>query len=272
MSYTWRGKEIVLQWKCSTSSLKSMDFSALRSVFDPQANLLQYFQSCLMGATFYNCCDYFKPAYVTMRGKCFRLTNYSQGLNIFRTSKEQNFQLEQRSTPNWSLSSVNLTAFSLLGQNRFELFQSFPQNPLQPQMVVYVGDDQPEVNLFPRFYLNRNEYGRLRLTQQRLHILEQPHVCSVKDASEGWWRANHLRIRFRHGKMLCGEMASSDGPSTFQLHFGLFGSYEVDLFGVHKILFSAFHLVIRFVQRNLSLTITPRSCKTTHHPIRWGLL
>lgn len=40
---------------------------------------LEFFHSCLMGATFYDCCRFFKPAFVTMRGSCFRLTNYSQG-------------------------------------------------------------------------------------------------------------------------------------------------------------------------------------------------
>ncbi|KAH7693764.1 Protein DEL-7, partial [Aphelenchoides avenae] len=117
------------------------------------------FSSCHYGSISLNCCQMFQPMYVALRGRCFRLKKLAQ--RDLGDAGWLNVALKQLKSPYYSA------------------------NKLLNQYVLHISDPYPDVRLFPRFYVNRNNYLRLTLDMVRYRLLPGNAYCSTAKEDQG---------------------------------------------------------------------------------------
>ncbi|KAK5978579.1 hypothetical protein GCK32_004970 [Trichostrongylus colubriformis] len=148
---TWYDK-----WRGNRTVLEMFDF-----IFNQNGYRCdEFFDTCWAGSQVLDCCEVFKPTYVMLRGRCFRLTdNYNQ------TDVDENSKL--------SIRLNNVQKGTLSGRKN------------KTQVVMYMGDAHPEVGIYPRVYLNYHDWNRIRFIQRRLSMLSNNPQCSMAPRDQG---------------------------------------------------------------------------------------
>ncbi|CAI4224343.1 unnamed protein product [Auanema sp. JU1783] len=118
----------------------------------------EFFVSCYAGSQLLDCCEIFEPQYVMLRGRCFRL-------------KPPYYQNDNDETDKLSI--------------YFRNPRSLLVNQTLSRVVLYMGDENPEVSLYPRLYLNENDWNRLRLVQKKISMLPGSNDCSTDPDNQG---------------------------------------------------------------------------------------
>uniref|UniRef100_A0A915P998 Uncharacterized protein n=1 Tax=Meloidogyne floridensis TaxID=298350 RepID=A0A915P998_9BILA len=93
------------------------------------------------------CCDIFRPTYVMLRGRCYRMRAFAQ------TEPDE---------------AGKLTLF----------FKEMSSSYLARQLIVYLSQQYEDIPTFPRFYLNNNYWYRLRLKKKHISLLNPNQHCS----------------------------------------------------------------------------------------------
>ncbi|PIO68305.1 hypothetical protein TELCIR_09914 [Teladorsagia circumcincta] len=124
------------------------------------------FQSCYAGSQSLNCCAVFKPTYVMMRGRCFRLVDDYYQRDVDETDKLTLYFQKIHGT--------------LLG------------NTTRPQMVTYISDSHPEIAIYPRVYLSLNDWNRMRFVQRKVSMFPERSSCSTAALNQAQYRLDSL--------------------------------------------------------------------------------
>ncbi|VDO49446.1 unnamed protein product [Haemonchus placei] len=143
-------------WRANRTVLEMFDF-----IFNQNGYRCdEFFDSCWAGSQILNCCEIFKPVYVMLRGRCFRLVDDYKQKDVDENAKI-------------SIQLNNVQTGSLTGRkNRI-------------QVVLYIGDAYQEVGIYPRVYLNYHDWNRLRFVQRRLSMLPNNPQCSLAPLNQG---------------------------------------------------------------------------------------
>ncbi|RCN50028.1 hypothetical protein ANCCAN_03857 [Ancylostoma caninum] len=114
-------RELYNTWRANRTILEMFDF-----LFSENGYLCQeFFESCQAGSRILDCCSIFKPTYVMLRGRCFRLVDdYNQ------TDVDENDKL---------LIRFHAVQGSLAAKKKNKA-----------QVIMYIGDSNPEIGLYPR--------------------------------------------------------------------------------------------------------------------------
>uniref|UniRef100_A0A1I7S9N6 Sodium channel protein Nach n=1 Tax=Bursaphelenchus xylophilus TaxID=6326 RepID=A0A1I7S9N6_BURXY len=117
------------------------------------------FHSCFIGYDEFDCCEKFRPQYVMLRGKCFRMQQH------FQTDPDYHgrvaLQIKQLPSP---------------------IVES---SKLQPQAVIFCSDNDTDISTFPRFYVNMNESIFVRFVARFLRMSPWESECSMLDEDKG---------------------------------------------------------------------------------------
>ncbi|KAK5981970.1 hypothetical protein GCK32_016092, partial [Trichostrongylus colubriformis] len=120
------------------------------------------------------CCEHFKPHYVMLRGRCMRLDHYYQ-----KSGGQSNSLRLKFKNPN-----------SLL-----------VDGSEQRQYVIYFGDEWPEIAIFPRVYVTKDEFVLANARLRKVKMMPRLNVCSTDPYRRGratcyvnrWLEENLLR-------------------------------------------------------------------------------
>ncbi|KAI1708076.1 amiloride-sensitive sodium channel domain-containing protein [Ditylenchus destructor] len=119
----------------------------------------ELFQECHYGYQKLNCCDIVRPYYVMLRGRCFRIDNFTQ------------------------------TDPDVLGKLSISMNQLHSRlserSGLQPQVIAYISDKYPDVATFPRFYLNFHMPIYVRVRARRMVLLPWNNQCTTLPQYKG---------------------------------------------------------------------------------------
>ncbi|ETN68450.1 hypothetical protein NECAME_15818 [Necator americanus] len=55
----------------------------------------------------------------------------------------------------------------------------------QKQVIVYFGDEWPEIGVFPRVHITENDYGVVNFKLRKVSMMEQKGGCEVNQLKEG---------------------------------------------------------------------------------------
>ncbi|CAJ0568558.1 unnamed protein product, partial [Mesorhabditis spiculigera] len=143
-------------WQANRTTQQLFDF-----VFKKNSiNCSEFFKQCTQGARDVNCCDIFEPTYVMLRGRCFKLKSY-----------------EQKDADELA---------------KLRLFINNIPSPIvadgwQPNLIMYLGDENPETSTFPRYYLNLNSWNKFRFSLRLLISLPDNPRCSTSTRNQGFY-------------------------------------------------------------------------------------
>ncbi|MFH4976531.1 hypothetical protein AB6A40_003240 [Gnathostoma spinigerum] len=112
----------------------------------------ELFQFCRLGLEVSNCCEIFEPSYLIRRGRCFKTSG----------------ELYQRS-------------FDELGKLRLQMRRPITMDSARmsnDELIFFIGEAKPDIELFPRYFLYEHEFTRFRLTARQLNLLPGTEHCS----------------------------------------------------------------------------------------------
>nr|CAD2183459.1 unnamed protein product [Meloidogyne enterolobii] len=110
------------------------------------------FHSCMYGKRRIPCCDIFRPTYVMLRGRCYRMRAFAQ------TEPDEAGKLTL------FFKEMSSSYLAVTGRQR--------------QLIVYLSQQYEDIPTFPRFYLNNNYWYRLRLKKRHISLLNPNQHCS----------------------------------------------------------------------------------------------
>ncbi|TMS39826.1 hypothetical protein L596_006295 [Steinernema carpocapsae] len=132
-----------------------------------------FFEVCYYGSRQFNCCDWFEPVYVMLRGRCFRM--------------KKKYQVDDDEEGKLSFTIKRLK--SPYGDPTGE----------QPQLVVYIANHNDEIAMFHRYYLSLNEWNRMRFRLRETKMLPGKEGCSQRPYGVGrstcFFDSWHKKIR-----------------------------------------------------------------------------
>ncbi|VDL79011.1 unnamed protein product [Nippostrongylus brasiliensis] len=147
-------KDLYDTWKANRTVLELFDF-----VFNDNGYLCEeFFESCWAGSQVIDCCSIFRPTYVMLRGRCFRLMDGYNQTDVDETDK--------------------------LSIHFNDVQGKLPGRKNIPQMVMYIGDSYPEVGIYPRVYLNYHDWNRVRFVQKRYSMLHDNPECTMAELNK----------------------------------------------------------------------------------------
>ncbi|CAD6187959.1 unnamed protein product [Caenorhabditis auriculariae] len=152
---------------------------------------VEIFESCFIDRNQFDCCSYFQPHYVLLRGKCLRLEKF------------------------------NLRPFTHLVINfrkpKGELISHEPQR----QYAVHVSDSFAAVATFPRFYLTFNDKIFMNVYLRKVLMRPDKRVCSFAPKEQGRatcyinkWLQDVVISRFNCTFVYLSNFSSSAGFET----------------------------------------------------------
>ncbi|CAI5448200.1 unnamed protein product [Caenorhabditis angaria] len=154
-TYQAQMNDYYLKWKGNRSQFEMFDFVYNQNGYTCQ----DMFQTCYGGMNTYNCCDIFEPTYVMIRGRCFRLI-------------DSYYQNDTDEVAKVSIYFNNMTSPIL-------------NTGIPPQLVMYNGDSNTEVSIYPRIYLNSHDWNRIRYSQKVMKLLPDSTRCSTDRIYQG---------------------------------------------------------------------------------------
>ncbi|KAF1758396.1 hypothetical protein GCK72_014854 [Caenorhabditis remanei] len=144
-----------MKWRDNRTQYEMFDFMYNKNGYTCQ----DMFQTCYGGSLTYNCCDIFQPTYAMLRGRCFRLM-------------DDYYQNDTDEVSKVSIFFNNMTSPIL-------------NSGVLPQLVLYNGDSNIEVGIYPRYYLNSNDWNRIRFYQKSMILLPKSDGCSTEPVYQG---------------------------------------------------------------------------------------
>ncbi|KAE9547322.1 hypothetical protein FO519_009467 [Halicephalobus sp. NKZ332] len=118
-----------------------------------------FFTYCYYAGDEIPCCDIFKFSYVMLRGRCLKLREF--------------YQEDPAATGTVSVYIRNMPSQVLMTGGD------------QPQAILYISDQYPDVPTFPRFYLYPNQVNQLHLELQTTSMLPSNPHCSNSTSAIG---------------------------------------------------------------------------------------
>uniref|UniRef100_A0A7E4VKZ7 Sodium channel protein Nach n=1 Tax=Panagrellus redivivus TaxID=6233 RepID=A0A7E4VKZ7_PANRE len=150
-SYLRNLSSIYRDWSRGYTTLEFFD--RIQSKFGYKCE--DFFYSCGLGTTSYNCCtEIFQPKYVMRRGLCYE-----------------------------TVRRLNQTEVGDIGR-LIVLLKALPSvtgkiyNYTQPQVIVYVNDNFDYIVDFPRYYLYPYEWNQMRLTARFINLISNNKDCT----------------------------------------------------------------------------------------------
>ncbi|KAE9548976.1 hypothetical protein FO519_007810 [Halicephalobus sp. NKZ332] len=117
------------------------------------------FIECYYAGDLIPCCDVFRFSYVMLRGRCLKLREFYQNDPALTGT----LTLYMRYLPS------NIV---LKGHN-------------QPETILYISDEYPDVATFPRFYLEAMKWNQLHLQKRVISMLPNNPHCSNETTAQG---------------------------------------------------------------------------------------
>ncbi|KJH41905.1 hypothetical protein DICVIV_12109 [Dictyocaulus viviparus] len=155
LTYRFELNNLYYQWRGNRTQFDMFDF-----VFNKNGyKCNEMFLSCHSGPREFDCCSAFVPTYVMLRGRCYRLIEDYYQSDIYL--------------------SDNLVVYFNQLQGLLLPITS------RPQMIIYLGDEHKEIGLYPRIYLNINNWNNLRFIQRRITMLPERSLCSNDPQNQG---------------------------------------------------------------------------------------
>uniref|UniRef100_A0A0K0E3X4 Acid-sensing ion channel 1 n=1 Tax=Strongyloides stercoralis TaxID=6248 RepID=A0A0K0E3X4_STRER len=111
-----------------------------------------FFEECIFGNDVLNCCELFQPAFVLIRGKCYKLKK------IYQRDPDEISKLRLVLKP---LSSIFLN-----------------NNKSQEQLVIYNSPRSESIGLFPRYYIHNKDWNRFRFTKRMYKLFHNKGNCN----------------------------------------------------------------------------------------------
>ncbi|PIO76998.1 hypothetical protein TELCIR_00910 [Teladorsagia circumcincta] len=116
---------------------------------------VQVFSDCVM----MKCCAHFKPHYVMLRGSAGQMLN-----------------------------KVNQSKYSVVyyyAKNYKQICRMKIQHKTKRQYAIYFGDQWPEIAIFPRIYVTKDEFVLANVGLRKVKMMPRTDVCSIDPHSRG---------------------------------------------------------------------------------------
>ncbi|KAK0399198.1 hypothetical protein QR680_002935 [Steinernema hermaphroditum] len=143
------------KWRGSRSHMEMFELFFDRSGYRCE----DLIQSCSYGSYQFNCCDWFSPTYVMLRGRCFRMSG--------------KYQVDEDEEGKLSFTIRRL--LSPYGDRAGK----------QSQIVAYISNQKDDIAMFNRYYLSLNEWNRMRFRLRETKMLPGREGCVQRERGVG---------------------------------------------------------------------------------------